>query len=198
MTHTRPRPHFRLRPRPAEIADKFLSRSRVLAADGYIVYDIQDEPGRTGIERPFPFRRVMDSSGHASLLARSSGRDCVVYKCVADPEFHAWLGRARDTHGHSCVNLVGRASSGGEYRGPTISEAMAAASRTDGVEFGCVCIAERHTVEAARARGRDYPTEHINMVRKLEVAVVEEKKDRGLRSSGRQHRSASVRPMSAV
>ncbi|EJK72015.1 hypothetical protein THAOC_06494 [Thalassiosira oceanica] len=149
-----------------EIANKFLSRSRVLAADGYIVYDIQDEPGRTDAERPFPFRRVMDSSGHASLLARSSGRDCVVYKCVADREFDGWLERARRTHGHSCVNLVGRASSKGEYQGPTISEAMARVAAADGMEFGCVCIAERHTVEAARARGRDYPTEHLNMVRK--------------------------------
>ena len=142
------------------------SGSRVLAADGYIVYDIQDEPGRTDIERPFPFRRVMDSSGHASLLARSSGRDCIVYKCVADREFDGWLDKAQHTHGHSCINLVGRASSRGEYQGPTISEAMAKVAGTDGLEFGCVCIAERHTIEAARARGRDYPTEHLNMVRK--------------------------------
>ena len=68
-----------------QIADKFLQRSRVLASDGFIVYDIQDEPGRSDMERPFPFRRVMDSSAHAALLARSSGRECLVYKCVADP-----------------------------------------------------------------------------------------------------------------
>lgn len=36
----------------------------------------------------------------------------------------------------------------------------------DDVEFGCVCIAERHTLESAAARGKAYPTEHENMVRK--------------------------------
>ena len=107
-----------------EIADKFLQRSRPLATDGFIVYDIQDEPGRTDMDRPFPYRRVMDSSAHAALLARSSGRECLVYKCVADANFDTWLQTAKSTHGHSAINLVGRASSEGEYVGPTISVAM--------------------------------------------------------------------------
>ena len=37
---------------------KFASRSATLATDGFIVYDIQDEGGRTTTERPFPFRFV--------------------------------------------------------------------------------------------------------------------------------------------
>ena len=131
------------------------------------MYDIQDEPGRTDADRPFPYRRVMDSSAHAALLSRSSGRECLVYKCVADANFDGWLETARGTHGHRAINLVGRASSGGEYAGPTMSEAMRrVASHAAGVEFGCVCIAERHTLESARARGRSYPTEHANMIRK--------------------------------
>ena len=81
-----------------DIAGKFIARSRPLAKDGYIVYDIQDEPGRTDMERPFPFRRVMDSSGYAALLARSSGKECLVYKCVADKHFDQWLETAKDTH----------------------------------------------------------------------------------------------------
>mmetsp|Transcript_7458 Transcript_7458/g.18497 ORF Transcript_7458/g.18497 Transcript_7458/m.18497 type:complete len:388 (-) Transcript_7458:2282-3445(-) len=149
-----------------QIADKFLQRSRVLASDGFIVYDIQDEPGRSDMERPFPFRRVMDSSAHAALLARSSGRECLVYKCVADPDFDGWLQRARDDHGHSAINVVGRPSSEGIYEGPTISEAMEKVNATENMHFGCVCIAERHTLEAAEARGKAYPTEHLNMLRK--------------------------------
>merc|ERR1712159_627846 len=39
----------------------------------------------------------------------------------------------------------------------------------EGVKFGCVCIAERHTMEAAAARGKPYPTEHENMLRKHQV-----------------------------
>lgn len=130
------------------------------------MYDIQDEPGRTDAARPFPYRRVMDSSAHAALLSRSSGRECLVYKCVADANFDDWLETARGAHGHTAINLVGRASSGGSYEGPTISEAMRRASAVGGVGFGCVCIAERHTLESAAARGRPYPTEHVNMIRK--------------------------------
>ena len=118
----------------SNIADKFLHRSRVLASDGFIVYDIQDEPGRSDMERPFPFRRVMDSSTHAALLARSSGRECLVYKCVADPGFDLWLERARNDHGHSAINLVGRATSEGKYEGPTIAEAMEKVAATDGIQ----------------------------------------------------------------
>ncbi|KAL7544082.1 hypothetical protein ACHAXR_013513 [Thalassiosira sp. AJA248-18] len=154
-----------------EIADKFLQRSRPLATDGYIVYDIQDEPGRTDMDRPFPFRRVMDSSAHAALLSRSSGRDCLVYKCVADPNFDSWLQTAKTNHGHNAVNLVGRASSGGKYEGPTIGEAMKKVSTEKDIDFGCVCIAERHTFESAKARGKTYPTEHMNMIRKVKAGA---------------------------
>ena len=38
-----------------EICKKFVSRGRVLASDGFIVYDVQDESSRTAEERPFPF-----------------------------------------------------------------------------------------------------------------------------------------------
>lgn len=154
-----------------QIADKFLHRSRVLASDGFIVYDIQDEPGRSDIKRPFPFRRVMDSSAHAALLARSSGRECLVYKCVADPNFDEWLERARTEHGHSAINIVGRATSEGKYEGPTVVEAMEKVNSADGIKFGCVCIAERHTLEAAEARGKSYPTEHLNMLRKSKAGA---------------------------
>ena len=154
-----------------DIADKFLQRSRPLAKDGFIVYDIQDEPGRTDMDRPFPFRRVMDSSAHAALLSRSSGKDCLVYKCVADPNFDEWLQTAKTTHGHRAINLVGRASSEGEYQGPTIGEAMKKVAAEDDVDFGCVCIAERHTLESAKARGKSYPTEHMNMVRKVKAGA---------------------------
>lgn len=153
------------------LANKFLARSRPLATDGFIVYDIQDEPGRTDMERPFPFRRVMDSSGHAALLSRSSGLECLVYKCVADAKFDDWLRTAKSTHGHNAINLVGRASSEGKYEGPTISEAMQKVSAEEDIHFGCVCIAERHTFESAKARGRDYPTEHLNMIRKAKAGA---------------------------
>lgn len=161
------------------ICDKFMARSRALASDGFVVYDIQDEPGHadsnsnsnsnSNMPRPFPFRRVMDSSKYAALLARSSGKQCLVYKCVADANFDEWLATATTEHGHSAINLVGRATSGGDYQGPTIAEAMNVVHNNPRSQFGCVCIAERHTLEAAAARGKSYPTEHVNMIRKQEA-----------------------------
>jgi Methylenetetrahydrofolate reductase len=170
-----------------EICTKFSNRSRVLATDGFIVYDIQDEPGRSDQPRPFPFRKLMDSSPYAALLARTSGKEALVYKCVADASFDDWLKACNEDHGHSAINLVGRATSKDDdkYQGPTIAEAMAKVSKlrsdADGaagggstntaLRFGCVCIAERHTLEAAKSRGKDYPTEHLNMMRKQKAGA---------------------------
>eukprot|EP00959_Pyramimonas_sp_CCMP1952_P249530 5216215-Pyramimonas_sp.AAC.1 len=44
---------------------KFSSKMRELATDGYIVYDIQEEKGRTPDPRPFPFRRMSDPVEYA-------------------------------------------------------------------------------------------------------------------------------------
>ena len=156
------------------ICQKFMTRSRTLACDGFIVYDIQDEPGRatSGIERPFPFRQLMDSSEYAALLSRSSGKPCVVYKCIADAKFEEWIDRASTEHGHSAINLVGRPSASQSYEGPTMAEAMQIAStKEQRTKFGCVCIAERHTMEAAAARGKKYPTEHLNMLKKQKAGA---------------------------
>lgn len=156
-----------------EIATKFSNRSKALASDGFIVYDIQDEPGRSSdaAPRPFPFRRLMDSSPYAAVLARTSGKQCLVYKCVADEHYDDWIDTAHTSHGHSAINVVGRVSSSGTFVGPTISEAMDKVNATGALKFGCVCIGERHTVESAQARGKSYPTEHLNMMRKQQAGA---------------------------
>ncbi|KAG7361370.1 methylenetetrahydrofolate reductase [Nitzschia inconspicua] len=157
-----------------EIATMFSNRSKALASDGFIVYDIQDEPGRSSDSspRPFPFRHLMDSSTYAAVLARTSGKQCLVYKCVADEKFDDWIQTAHTSHGHSAINVVGRVSSDGTFVGPTISEAMDKVNATNNaLKFGCVCIGERHTLESAQARGKSYPTEHLNMMRKQKAGA---------------------------
>ena len=52
-----------------DVARKFADRGRVLAVDGYIVYDVQDESSRTDAKRPFPYRRLMEPSRYARHLA---------------------------------------------------------------------------------------------------------------------------------
>ena len=62
----------------SESCKKFTHRSAVLATDGFIVYDIQDEAGRTTMERPFPFRKTLDPSWYGSLFPENSGKQTVV------------------------------------------------------------------------------------------------------------------------
>lgn len=144
-----------------ESCAKFAARSAVLATDGFIVYDIQDEGSRETSERPFPFRKTMDPSLYASFFPSVSGKDCVVYKCVINEnseQYGEWMNRAIYEHGHRAFNLVGAASSsqlGGDSL--NLQEAGQLTAKRGDCKFGCVCIPERHTVKG---------TEHTNLLRK--------------------------------
>jgi hypothetical protein len=130
------------------ILSKFCARSAVLATDGFIVYDIQDEKGRVDTDRPFPFRKTLDASHYASLFPEIAGKQCVVYKAVMEEneeKFNSWLDSSTGVHGNSAFNLVGGASSSVTYAGPSLPRAAAIVrQRAPNCDFGCVCIAERH------------------------------------------------------
>ena len=214
-----------------EICDKFVARSRSLASDGFIVYDIQalgvcvarkalndfllqDEPGRSDIDRPFPFRKLMDSARYASLLssARRLHRTLWLPKSPAvltltalTVASSAWCTSASRTPTSSrgckpatgetpcstcgCGNdddcgLQGAQAVGSQPGGPSLQrrclrwthpasgntltltsrpeqhshhgwlmglQAMEIVNGFEGLDFGNVCIAERHTLEATRA-----------------------------------------------
>lgn len=142
-----------------ETCSKFAARSAVLATDGFIVYDIQDERSREASERPFPFRKTMDPSLYASFFPALSGKECVVYKCVVEDDaqgFEDWLSRAVNEHGHTTFNLVGAASSS-QVKSLTLQDAGALTTNRRDCKFGCVCIPERHTIKG---------NEHLNLFRK--------------------------------
>lgn len=147
----------------ADIGEKFVARSRALATDGFIVYDIQDEAGRTEDPRPFPFKRTLDPAEYGALLQRRSGKGCVIYKCVAgaSDDFDAWMNDAVQRHDHRCFNLVGGATSTVQYSGPSMPEA-AAKVIANSASFGCVTIAERHAKKG---------TEHTALLRKSELGA---------------------------
>lgn len=86
-----------------EIAEKFVARARNLATDGYIVYDIQEEDGRTELPRPFPFRRTLDPSAYGAMLSRASGKQAIIYKCAVGQsrqEYSEWLDTVREGASH--------------------------------------------------------------------------------------------------
>jgi hypothetical protein len=143
-----------------ESCAKFAARSAVLATDGFIVYDIQDEGSRVSADRPFPFRKTMDPSLYASFFPGVSGKQCVVYKCVvneSEEEFEGWLNKSITQDGHHAFNLVGAASSNQNKSGISLQEAGELTKKRKDCKFGCVCIAERHTIKG---------NEHLNLIKK--------------------------------
>ena len=130
-----------------DAAEGFGRWTRGLACDGYIVYDIQEEAGRTAEPRPFPFQNWEIPGRSQVAETRERGTESVVYKCVAEEKsedaFRAWLKEA--TKATRSYNLVGGASSSQSYAGPTIKRAAELLRGTRrGCAFGGVTIAERH------------------------------------------------------
>jgi hypothetical protein len=126
-------------------AEKLAARLAPLPLDGVVVYDIQDESGRTDMPRPFAFTGTVDPRNYASLL----GRPTIVYKALGsmdEPAWRAWLAETRTEH--SLISVVGRPTSGVKHALP-LSRAIRIAAEYCTV--GGVAIAERHTDERSES-----------------------------------------------
>jgi 5,10-methylenetetrahydrofolate reductase len=124
-------------------------RIKGLPLDGLVVYDIQDESGRTSVPRPFPFQRTVDSRVYSGLLSSLTGLPVITYKCIGqatESEWRTWLDETARVHRVRYLSLVGRATSK-STAGGAISLLRAMALATDhgaGFTLGGVAIAERH------------------------------------------------------
>ena len=126
-------------------ADKLAARLAPLPIDGVVVYDIQDETGRSAAARPFPFMGTIDPRDYSLLL----GRPTIVYKALGsmdEPAWRAWLDRTAPTH--SLISVVGRPTSGVTHALPLSRAIRIAAERCT---VGGVLIAERHTAERSES-----------------------------------------------
>src|SRR5882762_5231884 len=107
---------------------KLDARIASLPLDGVVVYDIQDETGRTQLPRPFPFMRTIDPRQYSMQLMESTRLPAITYKALGNLDeagWRTWLSKA----------------------------IRVAASHAAGFTIGGVVIAERHTAlrsEAAR------------------------------------------------
>lgn len=148
-----------------ESCAKFAARSAVLASDGFLVYDIQNEAGRTSLERPFPFKQCMNSAQYASFFPAVSGKQCVVYKSVVEDDvkqFDEWMDVACNKYHHSAYNLVGAPSSEVQYKGLKLHAAGLRLQKRKNSSFGCVCIPDRQTSNG---------DEILNMLKKAEFGA---------------------------
>ena len=137
-----------------DAADKLAARIAPLPIDGVVVYDIQDESGRTAAPRPFAFTGTVDPRGYASLLAARAGKPAITYKCVGDLDeagWQAWLDEAARAYGVRFLSIVGRPTSGVRYPLALSKAIRLAAAHPAGFIVGGIAIAERHTAERSES-----------------------------------------------
>jgi len=128
-----------------QAADKLAARLAPLPVDGVVVYDIQDEAGRSAAARPFPFTGTIDPRDYAALLPLPT----IIYKALGSMDeaaWRAWLDAT--TARHSLVSVVGRPTSGVRHALPLSRAIRIAAERCT---VGGVAIAERHTAERSES-----------------------------------------------
>ena len=131
-----------------EAAGKLAARLAALPIDGVVVYDIQDETGRTESARPFPFTGTIDPRAYARLL----GLPTIIYKALGDLDesaWRAWLDASGESH--PVISVVGRPTSGVKYPLPLSRAIRLAAAHPAGFTVGGVAIAERHGAERSEA-----------------------------------------------
>jgi hypothetical protein len=133
-----------------EIAAQQVARLRMLAPDGLVVYDIQDEPGRSGQARPFPFLPTVDPELYAYEALAELRLPKIVYRCVgAQPRevFSRWIDRLRSEAVPRFSVFVGAPS--GRFRSTdlALAEAYALARAAPNLVNGGIAIAERHVAK---------------------------------------------------
>jgi len=108
--------------RLSEIAAQQVARLRVLAPDGVVVYDVQDEPGRGDEARPFPFLPTVDPDVYAYDALAELAIPKIVYRCVGAHShklFSSWIDTVRAAAGRRLSVFVGAPR--GRSRSPGVS-----------------------------------------------------------------------------
>jgi hypothetical protein len=135
----------------AAAAEKLSARLAALPLDGVVLYDIQDETGRTQAPRPFPFVGTIDPRDYAGFFKLPA----IVYKALGMMEEHQWRGWLEETRSRNIrfLSIVGRPASRIPYPLALSRAIRIAAGPATGLMIGGVVIAERHDdtrSEAAR------------------------------------------------
>lgn len=144
---------------PQELVDSAAGRlaERIghLPLDGIVVYDIQDESGRTSAPRPFPFMRTIDPRVYSRLLHRLTAKTVVTYKSIGQldaGQWREWLTQTARDYEIRCLALVGRPTSKGAPYPLSLLDAFdIAAAHPARFTLGGVAIAERHAARASES-----------------------------------------------
>jgi hypothetical protein len=132
----------------AAAAEKAAARLAGLPLDGVVVYDIQDETGRTNQPRPFPFVGTIDPREYAKHFRLPA----IVYKALGRIDEERWRGWLAESKGQvQFVSIVGRPASATPYPLPLSRAIRIAAGPATGLVVGGVVIAERHDEHRSEA-----------------------------------------------
>jgi hypothetical protein len=127
-------------------AEKLSARLAGLPLDAVVVYDIQDETGRTDMQRPFPFTGTLDPRDYARFFKLPS----IVSKALGNIDEAAWQTWLEASRGIEFLSIVGRPAPG-KYALPLSRAIRLAAAHDASYTIGGVVIAERHTAERSEA-----------------------------------------------
>jgi len=133
-----------------EIADQQVARVRELAPDGLVIYDIQDEPGRNGEPRPFPFLPTVEPEDYAYEALAELAIPKIVYRCVgAHPRqlFLRWVDTVRSASERRLGVFVGTPRGRSSSPALPLAEAYDLARTAPNLILGGIAIAERHVVK---------------------------------------------------
>lgn len=136
--------------RLSEIAAQQIARLRELAPDGLVVYDIQDETGPAGQERPFPFLPTVDPNSYANGALADLPIPKIVYRCVGahPPEaFSTWLKTLSAEQERHLSVFVGAPRGRSHSSGLPLADAYTLAQTAPNLVFGGIAIAERHVTK---------------------------------------------------
>lgn len=134
--------------RVTSIAKKLVEDVERLGVDALVIYDVQDEPSRSGECRPFPFAHSIEPEVYAKLVKEFTTRplECIVYRAlpyITRDKFQDFL-----DYVHNEAKCTGIAFVGGPtvYDGYSVMEAAQEASAHAQHHFclGGVTLAERH------------------------------------------------------
>jgi 5,10-methylenetetrahydrofolate reductase len=133
-----------------EIAAQQVARIRELSPDGLVLYDIQDEPGRSGEARPFPFLPTVAPEVYAHNALADLEIPKIIYRCVgAHPRdaFSAWLDTVRAARAPHIGVFVGAPRGRSHSPGLALADAYALARAVPNLILGGIAIAERHATK---------------------------------------------------
>src|SRR5262249_1161349 len=127
-----------------------VARIQALAPDALVVYDIQDEPGRSGEARPFPFLPTVDPEAYAHAALADLAIPKIVYRCVgAHPRevLSSWLDTVPGGAEPRVRVFVGAPRGRSHGPGLPLADAYALAEGAPNLVLGGIAIAERHAAK---------------------------------------------------